>query len=88
MLLPLSVPILAVVFILSFIAALPKFRLTSLLLRDIGRLIRWPVGMQQYLNPQNYLWGDTAAAVLSAIPITGVPVGATLAGQRPDGRRV
>ncbi len=27
--------------------------------------------MQQYLNPQNYLWGDfAAAAVLSAIPIT------------------
>ncbi len=31
------------------------------------------VGMQQYLNPQNYLWGDfAAAAVLSAIPITVV----------------
>ena len=27
--------------------------------------------MQQYLNPQNYLWGDfAAAAVLSALPIT------------------
>ncbi|EOM6248087.1 maltose ABC transporter permease MalG, partial [Shigella flexneri] len=29
------------------------------------------VGMQQYLNPQNYLWGDfAAAAVMSALPIT------------------
>ncbi|WP_413699905.1 hypothetical protein ACLKMH_21580 [Psychromonas sp. KJ10-10] len=27
--------------------------------------------MQQYLYPQNYLWGDfVAAAVLSALPIT------------------
>ncbi len=27
--------------------------------------------MQQYLNPQNYLWGDfAAAAVMSALPIT------------------
>ena len=26
---------------------------------------------QQYLNPQNYLWGDfAAAAVMSALPIT------------------
>ncbi|MBM5146809.1 maltose ABC transporter permease MalG, partial [Vibrio parahaemolyticus] len=31
------------------------------------------VGMQQYLYPQNYLWGDfAAAAVLSAVPITAV----------------
>ena len=31
------------------------------------------VGMQQYLYPQNYLWGDfAAAAVLSALPITAV----------------
>lgn len=27
--------------------------------------------MQQYLSPQNYLWGDfAAAAVMSALPIT------------------
>ncbi|MDU4265667.1 MAG: maltose ABC transporter permease MalG [Enterobacter hormaechei] len=54
-LLPLSVPILAVVFILSFIAAITEVPVAS------------------YLNPQNYLWGDfAAAAVLSAIPITVV----------------
>lgn len=35
--------------------------------------LKLAVGMQQYLNPQNYLWGDfAAAAVLSAIPITVV----------------
>ena len=71
-LLPLSVPILAVVFILSFIAAITEVPVASLLLRDVDSYTL-AVGMQQYLYPQNYLWGDfAAAAVLSAIPITVV----------------
>ncbi|QLB13803.1 maltooligosaccharide ABC transporter membrane protein [Bisgaardia hudsonensis] len=71
-LLPLSVPILAVVFILSFIAAITEVPVASLLLRDVNSYTL-AVGMQQYLYPQNYLWGDfAAAAVLSAIPITAV----------------
>ncbi len=37
-LLPLSVPILAVVFILSFIAAITEVPIASLLLRDVGKL--------------------------------------------------
>ncbi|WP_301098042.1 maltose ABC transporter permease MalG [Otariodibacter sp.] len=69
-LLPLSVPILAVVFILSFIAAITEVPVASLLLRDVNNYTL-AVGMQQYLYPQNYLWGDfAAAAILSAIPIT------------------
>lgn len=69
-LLPLSVPILAVVFILSFIAAITEVPVASLLLRDVNSYTL-AVGMQQYLNPQNYLWGDfAAAAVMSALPIT------------------
>ena len=61
----------AVVFILSFIAAITEVPVASLLLRDVNSYTA--VGMQQYLNPQNYLWGDfAAAAVLSAIPITVV----------------
>lgn len=69
-LLPLSVPILAVVFILSFIASITEVPVASLLLRDVNSYTL-AVGMQQYLYPQNYLWGDfAAAAVLSAIPIT------------------
>ncbi len=67
-LLPLSVPILAVVFILSFIAAITEVPVASLLLRDVNSYTL-AVGMQQYLNPQNYLWGDfAAAAVMSALP--------------------
>ena len=71
-LLPLSVPILAVVFILSFIAAITEVPVASLLLRDVESYTL-AVGMQQYLYAQNYLWGDfAAAAVLSALPITAV----------------
>lgn len=73
-LLPLSVPILAVVFILSFVGAITEVPVASLLLVDVPvENYTLAVGMQQYLNPQNYLWGDfAAAAVLSAIPITAV----------------
>jgi maltose/maltodextrin transport system permease protein len=71
-LLPLSVPILAVVFILAFIGIIGEVPVASLLLSDIDKYTL-AVGMQQYLYPQNYLWGDfAAAAVLSAVPITAV----------------
>jgi len=71
-LLPLSVPILAVVFILSFVGAVTEVPVASLLLVDVPvDKYTLAVGMQQYLHPQNYLWGDfAAAAVLSALPIT------------------
>jgi maltose/maltodextrin transport system permease protein len=69
-LLPLSVPILAVVFILSFIAAITEVPVASLLLQDV-EMLTLAVGAQQYLYPQNYLWGDfAAAAVMSGFPIT------------------
>ena len=69
-LLPLSVPILAVVFILSFIGVVTEVPVASTLLSDVNNYTL-AVGMQQYLYPQNYLWGDfAAAAVLSALPIT------------------
>jgi len=69
-LLPLSVPILAVVFILAFIAAITEVPMASILLSDVSNLTL-AVGAQQYLYPQNYLWGDfAAAAVMSGLPIT------------------
>lgn len=71
-LLPLSVPILAVVFILAFIGIVGEVPVASLLLRDVESFTL-AVGMQQYLQDQNFLWGDfAAAAVLSAFPITSV----------------
>mgnify|MGYP007129694028 CR=1 FL=1 len=47
-----------------------KFRSRRYYCRDVNSYTL-AVGMQQYLNPQNYLWGDfAAAAVMSALPIT------------------
>lgn len=71
-LLPLSVPILAVVFILSFIGTITEVPVASLLLTSAPvDQLTLAVGAQQYLYPQNYLWGDfAAAAVMSGLPIT------------------
>lgn len=69
-LLPLSVPILAVVFILAFIGTITEYPIASVLLHDVDKLTL-AVGAKQYLYKQNYLWGDfAAAAVLSGLPIT------------------
>ncbi|AMO55315.1 maltose transporter permease [Endozoicomonas montiporae] len=69
-LLPLSVPILAVVFILAFITSVAEYPVASVLLQSMDNLTL-AVGSRQYLNPQNYLWGDfAAAAVLSGLPIS------------------
>ncbi|WP_263082012.1 maltose ABC transporter permease MalG [Endozoicomonas sp. Mp262] len=69
-LLPLSVPILAVVFILAFISSVAEYPVASVLLQSMDNLTL-AVGSRQYLNPQNYLWGDfAAAAVLSGLPIS------------------
>ena len=69
-LLPLSVPILAVVFILAFIMSIMEYPVASILLLNVENLTL-AVGAQQYLYEQNYMWGDfAAAAVLSGMPIT------------------
>ena len=69
-LLPLSIPILAVVFILAFIGVIGEYPVASVLLQDMDKLTL-AVGSKQFLNPQNYLWGDfAAAAVLTGFPIT------------------
>ncbi|MFC3851862.1 maltose ABC transporter permease MalG [Salinispirillum marinum] len=71
-LLPLSVPILAVVFILAFITTINEFVLASVLLRSQDNLTL-AVGSTYYFQPQNTLWGNyAAAAVLSGVPITVV----------------
>ena len=68
--LPLSVPILAIVFILSFIGLVNEYPVATILLRDINQMTL-AVGARQYLYEQRYLWGDfAAAAVLSGLPIT------------------
>jgi maltose/maltodextrin transport system permease protein len=71
-LLPMAVPILAVVFILAFITAIIEFPVASILLQSENQLTL-AVGARLYLYEQHYLWGDfAAAAVLSGLPITAV----------------
>ncbi|MFY0664317.1 MAG: maltose ABC transporter permease MalG [Natronospirillum sp.] len=69
-LLPLSVPILAVVFILAFITTINEFVLASVLLRSQDQLTL-AVGSTYYFQSNSTLWGNyAAAAVLSGVPIT------------------
>ncbi|MDN3560111.1 maltose ABC transporter permease MalG [Vreelandella neptunia] len=69
-LLPLSVPILMVVFILAFVMSIMEYPMASVLLVDEHKLTL-AVGAQQYLADHNQRWGDfAAAAVLSGLPIT------------------
>jgi maltose/maltodextrin transport system permease protein len=71
-LLPMAVPILMVVFLLAFIAAIIEYPVASILLHQQDRLTM-AVGSQQFLYQQRYLWGDfAAAAILSGLPITVV----------------
>ena len=68
--LPTSLPIFAVVFILAFIGLIGEYPLASVVLQ---RTDQWTlaVGANSFLYEQNYLWGDfTATAVLSGLPIT------------------
>ncbi|MEL6128069.1 MAG: maltose ABC transporter permease MalG [Pseudomonadota bacterium] len=68
--LPLSVPILAIVFVLAFIFLVNEYPVASILLRQTDQMTL-AVGARQYLYEQRYLWGDfAAAAILSGLPIT------------------
>jgi len=70
--LPLAKPILAVVFILAFIMGINEYPVASVLLQTQDKLTL-AVGARFYLQEQNFLWGDfAAAALLSGVPITAV----------------
>lgn len=69
-LLPMSMPIFAVVFILSFIAYMGEYPVASICLTQ-SESWTLAVGANSFLYDQNYLWGRFAAtAVLSGIPIS------------------
>lgn len=71
-LLPMAVPILAVVFLLSFIGALIEYPVASVLLNQQERLTL-AVGTKLFVNEHQFKWGDFAAtAILSGLPITVV----------------
>ena len=69
-LLPMSLPIFAVVFILSFIAFMSEYPVASVVLQARSN---WTlaVGANSFLSEHEKLWGRFAAlAVLSGLPIT------------------
>lgn len=70
--LPLAVPIMSVVFVLSFIGFINDYPIASVLIRSESQMTL-AVGSRLYLNEFRYLWGDfAAAAILSGLPITVV----------------
>jgi maltose/maltodextrin transport system permease protein len=69
-LLPMSTPILAVVFVLAFLYAMIEYPVASVLLRGEDKLTV-AIGARLFLFNQRYLWGDFAAtAILAGIPLT------------------
>ena len=71
-LLPISIPIFAVVFILSFIGYMSEYPVASVVLQT-GNNWTLAVGANSFLYEQEKLWGRFAAlAVLSGVPITVV----------------
>jgi maltose/maltodextrin transport system permease protein len=71
-LLPMALPILAVVFLLAFIGAVIEYPVASVLLNQQQNLTL-AVGTKLFVNEFNFKWGDFAAvAILSGLPITVV----------------
>jgi maltose/maltodextrin transport system permease protein len=71
-LLPMALPILAVVFLLSFIGAVIEYPVASILLNTQDHLTL-AVGTKLFVHEHNFRWGDFAAtAILSGLPITAV----------------
>jgi maltose/maltodextrin transport system permease protein len=71
-LIPISLPIFAVVFILSFISYMSEYPVASVVLQS-GENWTLAVGANSFLYEQEKLWGRFAAlAVLSGVPITVV----------------
>jgi maltose/maltodextrin transport system permease protein len=69
-LLPMTVPIMAVVFVLAFLYAMIDYPVASVLLRGEDKLTV-AIGSRLFLFNQRYLWGDFAAtAILAGIPLT------------------
>ena len=69
-LLPMALPILSVVFIISFIGAINEYPVASVVLHS-QRNLTMAVGANSFLYPQKYMWGDyAAAAILTGLPVT------------------
>jgi len=69
-LLPMALPILVVVFVLSFLGAMIEYPIASVMMQD-ERKLTLAIGSRLFLFNQRYLWGDFAAtAILAGLPLT------------------
>ena len=69
-LLPLSLPALAIVFLLNFLAAWGEYFFARILIGGNEDLLTWPLGIQRYQSQFATEWADlSASAILVSIPI-------------------
>jgi arabinogalactan oligomer/maltooligosaccharide transport system permease protein len=72
-LLPLSTPALAIVFLFNFLAAWNEFVLARVLIGSQTGLFTWPLGILRFQAQFQTQWGDLAAAsVLVSVPIVAL----------------
>ena len=71
-LLPLSTPALAIVFLFNFLAAWNDFFLARILLSDEA-LLTWPLGLQRFQQQFQTQWNDLAASsILISVPVVAL----------------
>lgn len=69
-LLPLSLPALAIVFLFNFLAAWGEFFTASVLIGSKEALLTWPLGIQRFQAQFQTQWADlSAAAIIISIPV-------------------
>jgi arabinogalactan oligomer/maltooligosaccharide transport system permease protein len=72
-LLPLSTPALAIVFLFNFLAAWNEFVLARVLIGSQTDLFTWPLGVLRFQAQFQTQWGDLAAAsILISIPVVAL----------------
>ena len=72
-LLPLSTPALAIVFLFNFLAAWNEYVLARILIGSTTELFTWPLGILRFQAQFQTQWGDLAASsVLVSIPVVAL----------------
>ena len=68
--LPLSVPALAIVYLLNFLAAWGEYFFARILVGGNEALLTWPLGMARFQAQFSTQWADlSAAAIMVSVPI-------------------
>ena len=69
-LLPLSLPALAIVFLFNFLAAWGEYFTASLIIGSSESLLTWPLGIQRFQAQFQTQWADlSASSIIVSVPI-------------------